>query len=136
MTTPQSTKISIAFAKNGSRAVILRQGPSKWTRMLAWCTRTGHLEPGQWVHSKVPFFAINSDASLVLTFIQDYRRRHDYSTWVALSRPPSGSDFVFTRGGKVSIVKLGQGRAVVEDLFDLSTMEPEPIEAPSAATKW
>ena len=56
--------------------------------MLAWCRRTNTLVPGQWIHSKIPTFAINSDASQVLTFVQSYRKRHAYGTWVALSRPP------------------------------------------------
>lgn len=84
----KSTKIRIEFAINGSKAVIVREGPAKWTRMLLWDTRTDRIVPGQWIHSHVPYFTINSDASLVLAFIQSYRRRHGCGPWVALSRSP------------------------------------------------
>ena len=80
------TKIQIAFAENGRHGVILRQGPSKWTRMIKWDTKTDRLTEGQWIHSKVRYFDINSDASLILCFIQSYRR--EPGTWVALSKPP------------------------------------------------
>lgn len=83
-----STKINIQFAVNGSKAVILREGPSKITRCLLWDTKNDELLPGQWIKSKIPNFSINSDASLMLAFVQSYRRRQDYGTWVALSKPP------------------------------------------------
>lgn len=91
MSTP-STRIRIAFATSGSQAVVFRQGPSRWTRMLAWCTRTDKITPGQWIRGKIRHFAINGDASLVLVNVQSYRRRpHDVtydSPWIALSQPP------------------------------------------------
>ncbi|MEO8670475.1 MAG: hypothetical protein ABI411_04105 [Tahibacter sp.] len=83
-----STKIRIRFASNGTRAVILREGPAKWTRMLCWDTRDDTIVPGQWIRSSIPYFDVNSDATLILAFVQSYRRKPDYGTWVALSRPP------------------------------------------------
>lgn len=82
------TQIRIKFATYGSQAVILRQGPQKWTRMSTWNTKTDEVVHGQWIRSKIPQFDINSDASLLLAFVQSYRRIHQYDTWVALSRPP------------------------------------------------
>lgn len=80
-----STKIRIAFAANGPNAVIMREGPRKQTRMLLWRTNDDHLTVGQWIASSVPHFTINSDASLVLAFVQGFRNG---GPWVAVSRPP------------------------------------------------
>jgi hypothetical protein len=80
-----STKIRIAFATNGPGAVIMREGPIKQTRMLAWRTDNDSLTEGQWINSSVPHFTVNSDASLVLAFVQGVR---DGGPWVAVSRPP------------------------------------------------
>lgn len=83
-----SVRIRMAFAPNGKQSVILREGPSRRTRMLVWDTGNDQLTPGQWIHSKVRHFAINSDGSLILCFVQSYRKKHNYGTWVALSKPP------------------------------------------------
>jgi hypothetical protein len=92
-------KIRIAFAKNGAGAVLLREGPGKWTRMLWWNTRTDSLKHGQWLNARVPNFSINSDGSLVIYFAQSYRRKHNYGTWVALSKPPWFSALALWRIG-------------------------------------
>jgi len=48
------------------QAVVFRQDPSRWTRMLIWCVRTDKITRGQWIRGKIRNFAINSDASLAL----------------------------------------------------------------------
>lgn len=83
---PRSTKISLTCASEGAKTIIFREGPKNWTRMLLWDTLTDTLTAGQWLHSKITNYGTNSDASLVLSFVQNYRNFN--SPWVALSKPP------------------------------------------------
>lgn len=82
------TKIRTTFSQNGRYGVILLEGPGRWTRMLKWDLKKDELIEGQWIHAPILNFSINSDASLILCFVQSYKPQHEYGTWVALSKPP------------------------------------------------
>lgn len=81
-------RLSFSIAKNAPVAVIIRQGPSRWVRMIRWDMTNDTFELGQWLHARVPNFDLSADGRYVLSFVQGYRARDTLGTWVAISRPP------------------------------------------------
>ncbi len=53
MNTKPVIRLHLFFARENSRAVILRQGPSKVFRMTLWDRATNRFEDGQWLKQKV-----------------------------------------------------------------------------------
>jgi len=82
------SKIKFAFAQDGSCGVVIRYGPRRSSCMLKWDLATDSLQVGQWIKPKVQNFDLNSDGSLILCFIQSYRKKDGYSPYVTLSKPP------------------------------------------------
>lgn len=81
-------RISFAVAREAPYAVILREGPGKWTHLIGWDLRADKFQFGQWLKAKIPNFDLSPNGELLLYFVQSYRQRRDFKTWVALSRPP------------------------------------------------
>ena len=81
-------RLTFSLASHAPVGVILRQGPSRWVRMIQWDIARDKFEAGQWLHARVPNFDVSPDGKYVLTFVQGYRAKSELATWVALSRPP------------------------------------------------
>jgi hypothetical protein len=98
---PEPCRLFVYLAREASKAVILRRGPSKWFRLSVWHTDTDTFEHGQWFAGKI--FAqrcdLSPDGSLFLYFaakhgrssLEAYERAkaEGYTeTWTAISKPP------------------------------------------------
>lgn len=53
MRTEPMIRLRLFFARDAARAVILRQGPSKVSRLILWDRDTDRFEDGQWLKHKV-----------------------------------------------------------------------------------
>jgi hypothetical protein len=82
----------VILAREASKAVIVRRGPSSWARLLLWNTDTDTFEGGQWLRGRIyaERCALSPDGSLFLYFAaQHHKNRDGYrGTWTALSKPP------------------------------------------------
>ena len=89
------------LAREASTAVIFRRGPSRWTRLYLWNTRTDEITPGSWFAGRL--YELMSDLSpdgRHLTYVarNESKRRQEaartsfgvdqLSAWTALCRPP------------------------------------------------
>ncbi|SHL54300.1 hypothetical protein SAMN05444414_11841 [Roseovarius marisflavi] len=84
-------KLHLFFARDNSRAVILRQGPSKRYRMILWDRQTNRFEDGQWLDHKVYVERCNlsPDGKHFIYFALDGRWRSEgKGSYSAISRPP------------------------------------------------
>ncbi len=74
-------------------AAILRRGPSKWVRLLAWNTLDDTIVPGSWFHGRIyeDRCSLSPDGMLFAYFATKYHgpktRGVDYA-WTAISRLP------------------------------------------------
>jgi hypothetical protein len=75
-------------SQTASIAVILRRGPTRWTRMSLWNLEDDTLEHGQWLRARVHEHRcdLSPDGRLIVYFAADYGR--PMQTWTAVSRPP------------------------------------------------
>ncbi|UBV42220.1 hypothetical protein LAJ19_11385 [Deinococcus taeanensis] len=89
------------MASTASTAVIFRRGPSRWTRLYLWNTRTDAITPGSWFAGRL--YEWTSDLSpdgrhLVYLARNESKRRLDAAaeafgdqtmwSWTALCKPP------------------------------------------------
>jgi hypothetical protein len=76
------------FAREASKAVIFRRGPSKQVRLIGWDIATNGFEPGQWFKGRI--YAEKSDLSPSGDSLVYYAAKYgsEYNTWIALSTPP------------------------------------------------
>lgn len=85
-------RLHVVLARETSKAVIVRRGPSKWARIILWHTDTDTFENGQWLRGRIfaERCALSPDGSLLLYFaMQWHKARGGYrGTWTALSKPP------------------------------------------------
>ncbi|MEO0938979.1 MAG: hypothetical protein AAFY38_12570 [Pseudomonadota bacterium] len=91
MSTPPTVQLKLFFARGSDRAVILRQGPYKLSRMILWHRGTDYFEDGQWLKHRV--YADRSDLSPdgqhFLYFALDGKPGSPTKgSYTALSRPP------------------------------------------------
>ncbi|PTA67395.1 hypothetical protein C8263_12535 [Deinococcus arcticus] len=89
------------MARDASTAVLFRRGPSRWTRLYLWDTRTDHITPGSWFHGRLYewlsdlspdgrhllYMAHNESRRRVQAAAQRFPGREMW-TWTALCRPP------------------------------------------------
>jgi hypothetical protein len=86
-------RLHVIFARNASKAVIFRRGPSKWTLLLTWDTKTDVLTPGDWHYGRI--YELRCDLSpsgeRLVYFCNSYKKATaDLSdAWTAVSKPPS-----------------------------------------------
>jgi hypothetical protein len=90
---PLYPRLFVYIAREASTAVVLRRGPSDWTRLSLWDTSTDTFEHGQWLKGRVyeRRSDISPDGRLFAGFIRQSGLRHgnpNADTWIALSRPP------------------------------------------------
>ena len=83
-----STRISVILARDSSRAVVLRRGPSKQVRLISWDRNGDSFEGGQWFAGRI--YSHRCDLSpkgeFFVYFAGAYKR--EPRTWTAISRPP------------------------------------------------
>jgi hypothetical protein len=94
-------RIWVLLASEASAAVIFRRGPSKWTRLYVWNTKTDELIPGSWFEGQL--YAESSDLSpdgehLIYFARNEKQWRREagmakfgvasFYTWTALCCPP------------------------------------------------
>lgn len=99
MSTPPP-RLAVLAARDAPIAVVLRRGPTDWTRLSLWDTATDDVTHGGWLHARVPWRRcdLSPDGRLFVAFVADHGRGgdegddsdHDWrrDTWVAISRPP------------------------------------------------
>jgi hypothetical protein len=93
-TTASPCRLHVYLAREAPLGVVLRRGPSRWSRLSLWHLDTDVFEHGQWLRGRV--FERRSDVSrdgrLVIAFIRDTsagrRPKQRADTWIAISRPP------------------------------------------------
>jgi hypothetical protein len=89
---PIPARLHVVLAREASKAVIVRRGPSNWARIILWHTDTDTFEGGQWLRGRIfgERCALSPDGSLFLYFaMQWHKARGGYrGTWTALSKPP------------------------------------------------
>ncbi len=91
MTTEPTISLSVFTARNSSRAVILRKGPSKLYRMILWDRDSDRFEDGQWLKARVyeERCDLSPDGAHFLYFALDGRwQREAEGSWTAISKPP------------------------------------------------
>ena len=89
-------RLQVILARDAPQAVVIRRGPTEWTRLSLWHTDTDLFEHGQWFKGHV--YAERSDLSpdgrLLIyfaakwtTYTLDPQTPYDTS-WIAISKPP------------------------------------------------
>lgn len=85
--------IHIEFSSSASTAAILRRGPSRWVRLLAWNTSDDTVTPGSWFHGRIYEHgcSVSPDGMLFAYLATKYggpkSRGVDYA-WTAISKLP------------------------------------------------
>lgn len=86
-------RIHFEFSSASNTAAILRRGPSKWVRLLAWNTVDDTITPGSWFHGRIyeNGCSVSPDGTLFAYFATKYdgpkTRGVDYA-WTAISKLP------------------------------------------------
>lgn len=83
-----AARLDVLIARMTPRAVVLRRGPTRHWRMLAWNLKDDTIEPGQWVKAKI--YSRRCDLSPDGEYLAYFAARFSgplYS-WTAISRPP------------------------------------------------
>src|SRR5262249_3781235 len=63
---PYRTKLSVLFAADGQKAIILRRGPKTHWRLIAWDLVTGSFTPGQWMNGAVRLCDLSPEGDKLL----------------------------------------------------------------------
>ncbi len=86
-------RVHIEFSASSSMAAIVRRGPSRWVRLLAWNTADDTVTPGSWFHGRIyeDGCSVSPDGTLFAYFATKYggpkSRDVDYA-WTAISKLP------------------------------------------------
>jgi hypothetical protein len=85
-------RLYVYLAAKVPLAVVLRRGPSAWSRLSLWHTDTDTFEHGQWLHGRVypRRCDVSPDGSLFAYFVHKATGGPDVKvdSWAAVSRPP------------------------------------------------
>ncbi len=94
-------RLWVLLASEASTAVIFRRGPSRWTRLYLWNTRTDEITPGSWFEGRLyeDMSDVSPDGGHLIYFARNEspgRQRtakarfgvDGFVTWTALCRPP------------------------------------------------
>lgn len=133
------------LAQDAPRAVVIRRGPTDWSRLSLWHTDTDTFEHGQWFHGRV--FERRSDLSpdgeLMLTFVHKIRADAPADSWLTLSRPPyftalavwfvggtwaTGGLFRGSRSAWLGFDVVEPDRGALVRGFEVSTRPPEHFD--------
>lgn len=84
----QPARIYGFVARDARKAVLLRRGPSKQVRLLAWDLETDRIKPGQWLKGRIyeRRCDLSPDGSLFAYFAA--KHRGPVAAWTAVCRPP------------------------------------------------
>jgi len=104
---PYRTRLSVLFAADAPKAVILRRGPRTHFRLVAWDLRKDSFTPGQWMKGVIKLWDLSPKGSKLLYWAMQHRAR--YREPVANAAPYEPLDF-FYRGGAIA---KGRGRRKV-----------------------
>ncbi len=97
MSTPAPPpRLTVIFAREAHKAVIIRRGPASYARLSLWDTDTDMVEHGQWLRGRVyeNKCDLSPDGLLFVYFaLQEHERRQSQEegytgTYTAISRPP------------------------------------------------
>jgi len=97
MSAPMPPRLYVILAREANKAVVIRRGPSEWTRLSLWHTDTDQVEHGQWLHARLypERCDLSPDGSLFIYFaFHDNRanwqaKPEEYTgIYTAISRPP------------------------------------------------
>jgi len=88
-------RLFFILARDAPRGVILRRGPTRWVRLIAWDTSNDTFEPGHWFKGRIyeHFCDLSPDGSLFIYLAAKYSREgvadNEYThRWTAISKPP------------------------------------------------
>lgn len=87
-------RLFVYLAKDAPVGVVLRRGPTAWSRLSLWQTDTDHIDHGQWIKGRVyeRRSDVSHDGSLFAAFVRQSGGRSEHprgsDTWIAVSRPP------------------------------------------------
>ncbi len=89
-------RLQVIMARQAKKAVIIRRGPSRWTRLSLWHTDTDQVEHGQWLHARLypERCDLSPDGDLFIYFCyhdggHHARQKEGYSyAYTAISHPP------------------------------------------------
>ncbi len=91
---PEPARLYVLMAREAPTAVILRRGPTRWTRLVLWHTSSDAFVPGQWIAGRVyeRRCDLSPDGALLVYFLNAIAGRRaapGYThAWTAVSRPP------------------------------------------------
>ncbi len=91
MNTAPSIQLYLFFARDNDKAVILRQGPSKVSRLILWHRDSDRFEDGQWLKHKVypDRCDLSPDGQHFLFFALDGKwQTETKGSYTAISKPP------------------------------------------------
>jgi hypothetical protein len=86
-------RLDLVFAAKAPLAVILRRGPSRRVRMIAWNTKTDHFIDGEWWHGRIyaEKSGLSPDGQLFVYFGYQWSPRcipKGVFAFTAVSKPP------------------------------------------------
>lgn len=95
-------RLHVLLAQGGSRAVVLRRGPSKEVCLIAWDRERNTFEEGQWLRGRIyeRRCDLSPDGRYLIYFAMDGRFGGPLGgSWTAISRPPWLRALVLLRKG-------------------------------------
>ena len=81
-------RLYVLLARQASRGVVIRRGPSKQVLLIGWNLDDDTFEPGQWFKGRIyeRRCDLSPDGELLVYFAADFRRT--IGSWTAVSRAP------------------------------------------------
>src|SRR5215208_5768777 len=91
-----SCRLFPIFAREKPVCVVFRRGPTKWTQIILWDTRTDEITNGQWFKGRIyeRRSDLSPDGTKLIYFAQKINREtiddKEYTyAWTAISHPPN-----------------------------------------------
>ncbi len=83
-----NARLYVLLAREASRGVVIRRGPSKQVLLIRWNLDGDIFETGQWLKGRIyeRRCDLSPDGELLVYFAADFRRT--IGSWTAVSRPP------------------------------------------------
>jgi len=83
-------RLTVLLARDAPLGVVLRRGPSAWSRLSLWHTDTDRFEHGQWLRGRVyeRRCDLSPDGALFAYFVRKTKATAPADSWLAISRPP------------------------------------------------
>lgn len=88
-------RLFMIMARHAKMAVIFRRGPSKWTQLIKWDTKTDTFEFGQWFKGRIyeKRCDLSPKGDYLIYFVSKINKKtivdSEYTyAWTAVSKPP------------------------------------------------